>query len=83
MLYPINMKAMRVNFIPTDYFLGMFIGFNAILTPVYASTVVPLIVLFFIIIPFCCLFTYFVLKKFKKCNLRYDHVELRLFPLET
>ena len=44
------MKAMRVNFIPTDYFLGMFIGFNAILTPVYASTVVPLIVLFFIII---------------------------------
>jgi len=38
-------------------------------------------ILFFLIIPFCCLFTYFVLKKLKKCNLRYNHVALRLFAL--
>lgn len=38
-------------------------------------------VLFFLIIPFCCLFTYFVLKKFDKFNLRYNHVVLRLFSL--
>ena len=37
--------------------------------------------LFFIIIPFCCLFTYFVFKKFKKFNLRYNKVILRLFSL--
>jgi lycopene cyclase domain-containing protein len=38
-------------------------------------------ILFFIIIPFCCLFTYFVLKKFKKFNLPYNKVILRLFSL--
>ena len=38
-------------------------------------------ILFFFIIPFCCLFTYFVLKKFDKFNLRYNHVVLRLFSL--
>jgi lycopene cyclase domain-containing protein len=38
-------------------------------------------ILFFIIIPFCCLFTYFVFKKFEKFNLRYNHVVLRLFAL--
>ena len=38
-------------------------------------------VLFFHIIPFCCLFTYFVLKKFDKFNLRYNNVVLRLFSL--
>jgi len=36
-------------------------------------------ILFFIIIPFCCLFTYFVFKKFKKFNLRYNRKILRLF----
>ena len=38
-------------------------------------------ILFFIIIPFCCLFTYFVLKKFKTFNLKYNKVVLRLFSL--
>ena len=38
-------------------------------------------ILFFLIIPFCCLFTYFVLKKFDKFNLRYNYVVLRLFSL--
>ena len=38
-------------------------------------------ILFFHIIPFCCLFTYFVLKKFDKFNLRYNLVVLRLFAL--
>ena len=36
-------------------------------------------ILFFIIIPFCCLFTYFVLKKFEKFNLKYNRKVLRLF----
>lgn len=35
-------------------------------------------VLFFLIIPFCCLFTYFILKKFEKFNLRYNKLVLRL-----
>ena len=38
-------------------------------------------ILFFLIIPFCCLFTYFVLKKFDKFNLRYNHLVLRFFSL--
>ena len=38
-------------------------------------------ILFFIIIPFCCLFTYFVLKKFKKFNLRYNQKTLRVVAL--
>ena len=38
-------------------------------------------ILFFHIIPFCCLFTYFVLKKFDKFNLRYNLVVLRMFAL--
>ena len=38
-------------------------------------------ILFFHIMPFCCLFTYFVLKKFDKFNLRYNYVVLRLFSL--
>jgi lycopene cyclase domain-containing protein len=38
-------------------------------------------ILFFIIIPFCCLFTYFVLKKFKKFNLRYNQKILRVVAL--
>ena len=38
-------------------------------------------ILFFLIIPFCCLFTYFVFKKFEKFNLRYNYVVLRLFAL--
>ena len=38
-------------------------------------------ILFFIIIPFCCLFTYFVLKKFKKFNLRYNQKILRVAAL--
>lgn len=38
-------------------------------------------ILFFIIIPFCCLFTYFVLKKYEKFNLSYNKVVLRLFSL--
>ena len=38
-------------------------------------------ILFFLIIPFCCLFTYFVLKKFDKFNLPYNKVILRLFSL--
>ena len=38
-------------------------------------------ILFFFIIPFCCLFTYFVLKKFKKFNLRYNQKTLRVVAL--
>ena len=38
-------------------------------------------ILFFLIIPFCFLFTYFVLKKFKKFNLLYNKVLLRSFSL--
>lgn len=38
-------------------------------------------ILFFLIIPFCCLFTYFVFKKFEKFNLAYKKVLLRLFCL--
>ncbi len=38
-------------------------------------------ILFFLIIPFCCLFTYFVLKKFDSFNLPYNKVLLRLFSL--
>lgn len=36
-------------------------------------------ILFFLIIPFCCVFTYFVFKKFEKFNLAYNKVWLRLF----
>ena len=38
-------------------------------------------ILFFLIIPFCCLFTYFVFKKFEKFNLPYNKVLLRSFSL--
>ena len=38
-------------------------------------------ILFFIIIPFCCLFTYFVLKKFERFNLPYNTIILRSFSL--
>ena len=37
--------------------------------------------LFFLIIPFCCLFTYFVLKRFDIFNLRYNKLILKLFAL--
>lgn len=37
--------------------------------------------LFFLIIPFCCLFTYFVLKRFNIFNLRYNKGMLKLFAL--
>ena len=38
-------------------------------------------ILFFLIIPFCCLFTYFVLKKFEKFNLSYNGIVLKSFAL--
>jgi lycopene cyclase domain-containing protein len=38
-------------------------------------------ILFFFIIPFCCLFTYFVLKRFDIFNLRYNNVILKLSAL--
>jgi lycopene cyclase domain-containing protein len=38
-------------------------------------------ILFFFIIPFCSLFTYFVFKKFKKFNLLYNKVLLRTFSV--
>lgn len=38
-------------------------------------------ILFFFIIPFCFLFTYFVFKKFKKFNLLYNKVLLRTFSV--
>jgi len=38
-------------------------------------------ILFFFIIPFCCLFTYFVLKRFDIFNLRFNNVILKLFAL--
>ena len=80
----IALLASAIPFILWDiYFtyLGVW-GFN----PEYHSGILvinlPLEeILFFLIIPFCCLFTYFVLKKLEKCNLRYNHVALRLFAL--
>lgn len=51
------------------------------------STSIPVInlpleeILFFLIIPFCCLFTYFVFKKFEKFNLVFKKGLLRLFCL--
>ena len=38
-------------------------------------------ILFFLIIPFCCVFTYFVLKKFEKFNLSYNAIVLKSFAL--
>lgn len=62
-------------------YLGVW-GFN---TEYHASILVynlPLEeILFFLMIPFCFLFTYFVLKKFKKFNLLYNKVLLRTFSL--
>ena len=62
-------------------YLGVW-GFNSEYHSGILLTNLPLEeILFFHIIPFCCLFTYFVLKKFDKFNLRYNHVVLRLFSL--
>ena len=62
-------------------YLGVW-GFNSEYHSGILLTNLPLEeILFFHIIPFCCLFTYFVLKKFVKFNLRYNHVVLRLFSL--
>ena len=38
-------------------------------------------ILFFFIIPFCCLFTYFVFKKFERFNMSYNIIALRSFAL--
>ncbi len=62
-------------------YLGVW-GFNSEYHSGILLTNLPLEeILFFHIIPFCCLFTYFVLKKFDKFNLRYNYVVLRLFSL--
>jgi lycopene cyclase domain-containing protein len=62
-------------------YLGVW-GFNSEYHSGILLTNLPLEeILFFHIIPFCCLFTYFVLKKFDKFNMRYNHVVLRLFSL--
>ena len=62
-------------------YLGVW-GFNSEYHSGILLTNLPLEeILFFYIIPFCCLFTYFILKKFDKFNLRYNHVVLRLFSL--
>ena len=62
-------------------YLGVW-GFNSEYHSGILFTNLPLEeILFFHIIPFCCLFTYFVLKKFDKFNLRYNLVVLRMFAL--
>jgi len=62
-------------------YLGVW-GFNSEYHSGILLTNLPLEeILFFYIIPFCCLFTYFVLKKFDKFNLRHNHFVLRLFSL--
>ena len=62
-------------------YLGVW-GFNSEYHSGILLTNLPLEeILFFLIIPFCCLFTYFVLKKFDKFDMRYNHLVLRLFSL--
>ena len=62
-------------------YLGVW-GFNSEYHSGILLTNLPLEeILFFHIIPFCCLFTYFVLKKFEIFNLIYNKDILRVFAL--